>query len=60
MLADRGMVATELKTKCGITLDVETLTITHSELTLKAKIPGTDAAKFGCLRVSSSRKAVWH
>ncbi len=46
MLAERGMVATELKTKCVITLDAETLTITHSELTLNAKIPGADAAKF--------------
>jgi len=46
MLAERGMVAVELKTTCVITLDPATLTITHSELTLAAKIPGADAAKF--------------
>lgn len=46
MLAERGMVATELKTTCVISLDPATLTITHSHLTLLAKIPGADAGKF--------------
>lgn len=46
MLAERGMVAKELKTACTITLDPGTLTITKSELNLAANIPGADEAKF--------------
>lgn len=46
MLQERGMVADELKTKCVITLDPGTLTITKSELQLEATIPGADAGKF--------------
>lgn len=46
MLAERGMVAEELKTTCVISLDPATLTITKSELTLSAKIAGADEAKF--------------
>lgn len=46
MLSERGMVATELKTVCTITLDPATLTITNSDLDLKATIPGADPAKF--------------
>ncbi|WP_031498419.1 OsmC family protein [Bryobacter aggregatus] len=45
-LGERGMVARELKTKCVITLDPNTLTITQSELTLSANIPGADETKF--------------
>jgi osmotically inducible protein OsmC len=46
MLQERGMVAEELETKCVITLDPAKLEITKSELHLKAKIAGADAAKF--------------
>lgn len=46
MLAERGMVATGMKTTCVITLDPATLTITRSELTLHASIPNADPAKF--------------
>ena len=45
-LGERGMTAKELRTKCVITLDPETLTITRSDLTLSANIPGGDEAKF--------------
>jgi len=45
-LGESGMVASELKTTCVITLDPSTLTITKSELTLVANIPGVDVAKF--------------
>lgn len=46
ILGKEGMVATELKTTCVITLDPATLTITKSELTLTATIPGADPGKF--------------
>lgn len=46
ILGKAGMVAKELKTTCVITLDPSTLSITQSELTLAANIPGADAAKF--------------
>ena len=45
-LGERGMVAKELKTKCVITMEPSTLTITRSDLTLTANIPGGDEAKF--------------
>ncbi len=45
-LQERGMTAKELRTKCVVTLDPETLTITRSDLTLAANIPGADEAKF--------------
>lgn len=46
ILGSHSMVATELKTTCVITLDPATLSITKSELTLTANIPGADPAKF--------------
>ena len=45
-LGKLGMTATQLKTTCVITLDPATLTITRSDLTLTADIPGADRSKF--------------
>lgn len=56
-LAQAGIVAESLDTKCTITLDVKTLSISSSELELHCRIPGADpaavekavlAAKEGC------------
>ncbi|RYD56001.1 MAG: OsmC family peroxiredoxin [Sphingobacteriales bacterium] len=44
VLAAAGFTADEINTDCAITLDNGA--ITKSELTVKAKIPGIDAAKF--------------
>ena len=48
ILGEAGFTATEMNTKAEITLikDGDGFTITKSHLTLRAKIPGIDAAKF--------------
>ncbi|MEY4966982.1 MAG: Peroxiredoxin OsmC [Pseudomonadota bacterium] len=48
ILGDAGFTATEMNTKAEITLekDGDGFTITKSHLTLRAKIPGIDEAKF--------------
>ncbi len=57
ILAQAGMVAESLETRCTITLDVPALSISSSELVLRAAIPGANreevekavlAAKEGC------------
>lgn len=47
-LAQRGMKAETLETECVITLEKvgDAFSITKSRLSLKAKIPGADRAKF--------------
>jgi osmotically inducible protein OsmC len=44
ILGAAGFTPDEIKTECGITIDSGT--ITKSELTVRAKVPGIDAAKF--------------
>jgi lipoyl-dependent peroxiredoxin len=44
VLGAAGFTADEINTDCAITLDNGT--ITKSELTVKAKVPGIDASKF--------------
>ncbi len=44
VLGAAGFTPDEIETTCGITLDNGS--ITKSELTVKAKVPGIDAAKF--------------
>ena len=48
ILGDAGFTATEMNTKAEITLEKQGdgFAITKSHLTLRAKIPGIDAAKF--------------
>jgi osmotically inducible protein OsmC len=48
MLGDAGLKADRMETKADVTLDKvgEGFAITSVHLTLKAKVPGTDAAKF--------------
>jgi osmotically inducible protein OsmC len=48
MLGDAGMTAEKMETKADVTLEKqgEGFTITAVHLTLKAKIPGADNAKF--------------
>ena len=48
ILGDAGFTATEMNTKAEITLEKQDdgFAITKSHLTLRAKIPGIDAAKF--------------
>ena len=44
ILGAAGFTPDEIKTECGVTIDSGT--ITKSELTVRAKVPGIDAAKF--------------
>src|SRR5205085_141606 len=48
MLGDAGLKADRMETKADVTLDKvgEGFAITSVHLSLKAKVPGTDAAKF--------------
>lgn len=46
VLGAAGFSADEIHTDCVVTLDPAAGAITKSELTLKAKIPGIDEAKF--------------
>jgi osmotically inducible protein OsmC len=45
-LGQAGFEAEYLETSCVITLDVKTLSISSSELTLKAKVPGASREQF--------------
>jgi osmotically inducible protein OsmC len=46
-LLGAGLTADSIETQCTITLDVPTLTITASDLVMKAKVPGATPEQFG-------------
>jgi osmotically inducible protein OsmC len=45
-LTDAGFAPENIDTRCDITMDVEKGLITNSHLTVKARVPGLEKARF--------------